>query len=85
MVIRDEKQRSWNLRLDRYGPGVYIAEGWRKFSVDNDLKKGDFMMFEVVANEEKPIWKFHGKFSHLSNLLFPTILLLGFDIKLHLL
>lgn len=60
VVIRDEKQRSWNLRLDRYGPGVYIAEGWRKFSVDNDLKKGDFMMFEVVANEEKPIWKFHG-------------------------
>ncbi|XP_049350131.1 putative B3 domain-containing protein REM15 [Solanum verrucosum] len=65
LVIRDERQRSWNLRIDTYGYGVYIAKGWRKFRVENDLKEGDGMMFEVVTNGEKPIWKFYGKFSHL--------------------
>lgn len=68
LVIRDERQRSWNLRIDTYGYGVYIAKGWSKFRVENDLKEGDRMMFEVVSNGEKPIWKFYGKFSHLSNL-----------------
>uniref|UniRef100_M1AKH4 DNA binding protein n=2 Tax=Solanum tuberosum TaxID=4113 RepID=M1AKH4_SOLTU len=64
LVIRDERQRSWNLRIDTYGYGVYIAKGWRKFRVENDLKEGDCMMFEVVTNGEKPIWKFYGTATH---------------------
>ncbi|XP_015085033.1 B3 domain-containing protein REM17-like isoform X1 [Solanum pennellii] len=59
LVIRDERQRSWNLRIDTYGYGVYIAKGWRKFRAENDLKQGDRMMFEVVSNGEKPIWKYN--------------------------
>ncbi|XP_049376775.1 B3 domain-containing protein REM10-like, partial [Solanum stenotomum] len=61
LVIRDERQRSWNLRIDTYGYGVYIAKGWRKFRVENDLKEGDCMMFEVVSNGEKTTWKYNGK------------------------
>ncbi|KAM3252960.1 hypothetical protein P3L10_007030 [Capsicum annuum] len=36
-----------------------LGEGWHEVCVDNDLKEGDFIKFEVVTNKEKPIWKFH--------------------------
>ncbi|KAK4374088.1 hypothetical protein RND71_004765 [Anisodus tanguticus] len=58
LIIRDERQRSWNLKLRYWEPGVYIKDGWRKFIADNCLKKGDRIMFEVVTNGETPIWKF---------------------------
>ncbi|KAM3286404.1 hypothetical protein P3S67_025203 [Capsicum chacoense] len=59
LVIRDERQRSWNLKLNTYNHGVYTGEGWHEVCVDNDLKEGDCIKFEVVTNKEKPIWKFH--------------------------
>lgn len=70
LIIRDERQRSWNLRIYTYNSVVHISGGWVEFCNANDLKEGDYVVFEVVANGEKPIWKFHGKFSHFSNLFF---------------
>ncbi|CAN4075777.1 unnamed protein product [Withania somnifera] len=64
LVIRDERQRSWNLRLDNSRYRVYIAKGWSKFCVDNDLKEGDCITFEVVTNGEKSIWKFQESTTH---------------------
>ncbi|PHT39986.1 hypothetical protein CQW23_18840 [Capsicum baccatum] len=63
LVISDERQRSWNLKLNTYNHGVYIGEEWHELCDDNDLKEGDRIKFEVVTNGEKPIWKFHGKSS----------------------
>lgn len=70
LIIRDERQRLWNLRLAPYGSSVHVLGGWFRFCTANSLQEGDYMMFEVVSNGEKPIWKFHCKFSHLSNLIF---------------
>ncbi|KAM3270580.1 hypothetical protein P3S67_028782 [Capsicum chacoense] len=64
LVIRDERHRSWNLRLDTNNAGLYIGEGWREFCVDNDMKVRDCIKFEVVTNGEKPILKFHGAGTH---------------------
>lgn len=61
LIIRDERERSWNLRLYTHNSIVHILGGWSEFCVANDLKEGDYMMFEVVVNGEKPIWKFHNK------------------------
>ncbi|XP_070047909.1 B3 domain-containing protein REM10-like isoform X2 [Nicotiana tabacum] len=59
LIIRDERQRSWNLRLYTSCSRVYIGGIWGEFRVANDLKVGDRIMFEIVTNGEKPIWKFH--------------------------
>ncbi|XP_055821818.1 B3 domain-containing protein REM17-like [Solanum dulcamara] len=60
LIIRDERQRSWNLRLNSLGSKrVVLDVGWPEFSAANDLKEGDCVMFEIVNNEEKPIWQFH--------------------------
>ncbi|XP_059305710.1 B3 domain-containing protein REM10-like isoform X2 [Lycium ferocissimum] len=58
LIIRDERQRSWNLKLRYWEPLVYITDEWRKFIADNCLKEGDRIKFEVVTNGETPIWKF---------------------------
>ncbi|KAM3379415.1 B3 domain-containing protein REM7 [Capsicum galapagoense] len=58
LIIRDERQRLWNLKLSSCKSRTYITGGWHKFSADNCLKKGDRIMFEVVTNGETPIWKF---------------------------
>nr|XP_009771718.1 PREDICTED: B3 domain-containing protein REM5-like [Nicotiana sylvestris] len=58
LIIRDERQRSWTLRLSVCKTQVYIGDGLRKFIADNCLKEGDRIMFEVVTNGETPIWKF---------------------------
>ncbi|OIT38373.1 PREDICTED: B3 domain-containing protein REM10-like [Nicotiana attenuata] len=61
LIIRDEKQRSWDLRLTTYGSQVYIGGRWGEFRAANDIKVGNHIMFEVVTNGEQPIWKFHDK------------------------
>ncbi|CAN4075776.1 unnamed protein product [Withania somnifera] len=61
LIIRDERQRSWNLKLSTHNARVHILGGWSDFCIVNDLKEGDYVMFEVIANGEKPIWKFHNK------------------------
>ncbi|XP_070019457.1 B3 domain-containing protein REM3-like [Nicotiana sylvestris] len=60
LIIRDKRQRLWNFKLNSWKnkTEAYIGDGWRKFIVDNSLKKGDRVMFEVVTNGETPIWKF---------------------------
>ncbi|KAM3362854.1 hypothetical protein P3S68_017708 [Capsicum galapagoense] len=68
VIIRDERQRSWNLRLATYGLNVHVYNGWDDFCVVNNLKEGDYMTFEVVSDGGKPIWKFRSKCSHLINL-----------------
>lgn len=83
LLIRDEKQRSWNVKLHSCQTQTYIGGGWRKFSADCCLKEGDRIIFEIVTGGETPIWKFQvvtdaktpmrkfqGKFSHLTSLLF---------------
>ncbi|KAK6781572.1 hypothetical protein RDI58_019368 [Solanum bulbocastanum] len=58
LTIRDERQRSWNVKLSSSKDRTYIGCGWTKFFADNCLKKGNCIMFEVVTNGETPIWKF---------------------------
>ncbi|KAF3618691.1 putative B3 domain-containing protein REM14-like isoform X1 [Capsicum annuum] len=83
LIIRDERQRSWKLKLSSCKTRTYIIGGWHKFSADNCLKRGDRIMFEVVTNGETPVWKFRvvtnqetplqnfqGKFSHFFDDLF---------------
>ncbi|XP_009612433.1 B3 domain-containing protein REM10-like isoform X1 [Nicotiana tomentosiformis] len=61
LIIRDERQRSWDLRLTTYGSQVYMGGRWGEFRAANDIKVGNYIMFEVVSNGEQPVWKFHGK------------------------
>ncbi|KAH0641567.1 hypothetical protein KY289_032541 [Solanum tuberosum] len=60
LIVRDERQRLWNLKLSSSNirTRVYIGDGWRKFAEENFLKEGDRLMFEIVTNGETPIWKF---------------------------
>ncbi|KAM3270584.1 B3 domain-containing protein REM14-like [Capsicum chacoense] len=59
LIILDERQtRLWNLTLHSCKTQAYIADGWRKFSVDNCLKEGDRIMFEIIAKGGTQIWKF---------------------------
>ncbi|XP_060181889.1 B3 domain-containing protein REM5-like [Lycium barbarum] len=57
LIIRDESQRSWNLKLVCWETRAYIGGGWLKFIADNCLKEGDRIMFEVVTDGETPIWR----------------------------
>ncbi|XP_059305834.1 B3 domain-containing protein REM10-like isoform X2 [Lycium ferocissimum] len=58
LIVRDEGQRSWNLKLSSNNTRAYIGDGWRKFIAENCLKEGDCIMFEIVTNGKTPIWKF---------------------------
>lgn len=59
LIIRDERQRSWNLKLYTSRSLVCVGGSWGKFCAANNIKAGDRLMFEVVTNGKKPIWKFH--------------------------
>ncbi|XP_055821819.1 B3 domain-containing protein REM10-like [Solanum dulcamara] len=64
LLVRDERQRSWNVILRLYNNNyVYLKNGWNKIRDANCLKEGDRIMFEVVTDRKKPIWKFYGKIS----------------------
>ncbi|XP_049349779.1 B3 domain-containing protein REM9-like [Solanum verrucosum] len=91
LIIRDERQRSWNVKLSSSKTRTSIIGcGRTKFFADNCLKKGDCIMFEVVTNGEIPIWKFQvtyrkvplqkfqGKFSHVTNLLIKSLIMIFF-------
>ncbi|PHU26818.1 hypothetical protein BC332_05150 [Capsicum chinense] len=71
LIIRDERERSWNVKLHSSGNSVYITGGWHEFRDANCLKEGDCIMFEVVSNGNTPIWKYNGKF--FGNLRMPNI------------
>ncbi|OIT02263.1 PREDICTED: B3 domain-containing protein REM10-like [Nicotiana attenuata] len=59
LILRDERQRTWNLKLSsNCQKRVYIGGGWRKFIADNRLKEGDRIMFELVTDGGTSIWKF---------------------------
>ncbi|MCD7446393.1 hypothetical protein HAX54_006001 [Datura stramonium] len=61
LIVRDERQRSWTLKLSSSNSTrtrAYIGDGWRKFAAENNLKEGDCIIFEIVTNGETPIWKF---------------------------
>ncbi|WMV40355.1 hypothetical protein MTR67_033740 [Solanum verrucosum] len=59
LLVRDERQRSWNVILRSYGDKTaYLVDGWNKIRDANCLKEGDCIMFEVVTSGNKPIWKF---------------------------
>ncbi|KAF3656533.1 putative copper transporter 6-like [Capsicum annuum] len=62
LIIRDERQRSWNLRIYTSCSQVYMGGRWGEFRAANDIKAGDQIMFEVVSNGEQPVWKFHEYF-----------------------
>ncbi|XP_059305849.1 B3 domain-containing protein REM10-like [Lycium ferocissimum] len=68
LIIRDERQKSWDLRLTTHGSDrVVIEAGWHEFSVANGFKEGDGIMFEVVTDGDKPIWKFHKNSNHIKS------------------
>ncbi|KAF3678621.1 putative xyloglucan glycosyltransferase 5-like [Capsicum annuum] len=71
LIIRDERERSWNVKLHSSGNSVYIRGGCHEFRDANCLKEGDCIIFEVVSNGSTPIWKYNGKFS--GNLRMPNI------------
>ncbi|XP_019255323.1 PREDICTED: B3 domain-containing protein REM5-like [Nicotiana attenuata] len=48
LIIKDERQSSWTLRLSCCKTQVYIGDGYCKFVADNCLKEGDCILFEVV-------------------------------------
>ncbi|XP_059305827.1 B3 domain-containing protein REM10-like isoform X1 [Lycium ferocissimum] len=58
LIVRNEGQRSWNLKLSSNNTRAHIGDGWRKFIAENCLKEGDRIVFEIVRNGETPIWKF---------------------------
>lgn len=64
MVLMDEQQRSWSVRL---GPvsdhhiGIHI--GWQKFKEANDVQVGDIYRFELISNEKIPVAYFHRIYS----------------------
>ncbi|KAK6781594.1 hypothetical protein RDI58_019390 [Solanum bulbocastanum] len=59
LIIRDEKRRSWSLKLYTSYSQVYIGGRWAELRDANDIKEGDHITFKVVANGEMPIWEFH--------------------------
>ncbi|XP_059305792.1 B3 domain-containing protein REM8-like isoform X1 [Lycium ferocissimum] len=59
LIIRDEKRRSWNLKLYTSTSQVYIGGKWAEFRDANDIKGGDHITFVVVANGKRPIWNFY--------------------------
>lgn len=58
LIVNDETQTSWNLRIRSCNTQVYMGEGCRKFIAENCLKEGHHIMFVVVTDGETPIWKF---------------------------
>ncbi|KAG5589107.1 hypothetical protein H5410_039621 [Solanum commersonii] len=58
LIVRDQRQKSWNIKLSSNRNRAFIGDGWRKFAVEKYLKEGDRIMFEIVTNGETPIWKF---------------------------
>ncbi|KAM3379349.1 ubiquitin carboxyl-terminal hydrolase 20 [Capsicum galapagoense] len=60
LIIRDERERSWNVKLHSSGNSVYIRGGCHEFRDANCLKEGDCIIFEVVSNGNTPIWKYNG-------------------------
>ncbi|KAF8388727.1 hypothetical protein HHK36_025407 [Tetracentron sinense] len=54
MTIRDQKGRSWPVRVRKRkcGGRVYIGSGWSLFSVANGLKLGDVCAFELILGED---------------------------------
>ncbi|XP_069144053.1 B3 domain-containing protein REM14-like [Solanum lycopersicum] len=53
LIVRDERQRSWNLRLVAYDSCVRVYGEWSNFCIVNNLKKGDYVTFEIVPYGEK--------------------------------
>ncbi|MCD7446394.1 hypothetical protein HAX54_006002 [Datura stramonium] len=59
LIIRDERQRSWTLKIYTSCSHVNVGGRWGEFCAANYINVGDQIMFEVVTNGEQPIWKFH--------------------------
>lgn len=56
--IDETQTKLWNLMLKSCNTKVYVADGWGRFSGDNCLNDGDRILFEIVNNGEKTIWRF---------------------------
>ncbi|MCD7446389.1 hypothetical protein HAX54_005997 [Datura stramonium] len=57
LIIKDEMQRSWNLRISSCKTQVYIGDGCRKFIVII-AERREIDMSRLLLMET-PIWKFH--------------------------
>ncbi|KAM7489203.1 hypothetical protein LguiB_026687 [Lonicera macranthoides] len=58
MIMKDERGRSWPLRLKHDGSHVYISRGFRQFNVANGLKAGDSFIIQLLHNGYKPLMNF---------------------------
>ena len=55
MILRNNKGRSWEVRLNKHTNRLYIGIGLRAFLKDNGMKEGDEIKFELVEKEkDKP-------------------------------
>ncbi|KAM7489205.1 hypothetical protein LguiB_026689 [Lonicera macranthoides] len=58
LIMKDEKGRSWSLRLMHYKSHVYIAKGLHHFYTTNGLKEGDSFIIQLLHNGYKPLMNF---------------------------
>ncbi|CAI9087736.1 OLC1v1021884C1 [Oldenlandia corymbosa var. corymbosa] len=60
MILIDERQRSWPVKLKLMGSHFCITTGWQEFREGNELKEGDAYRFEIIKNgsNKKPIARF---------------------------
>lgn len=73
MIIRDEMQRSWPVKLMYNSSRVHVGLGWRNFRITNGLKEGDEFMLELIEDGHKPVMNFRK--------LLPMSVLEGLDQK----
>ncbi|XP_065854794.1 putative B3 domain-containing protein REM15 [Euphorbia lathyris] len=60
MTIMNEMGNSWQmtLKVDKCG-GVYIRNGWTKFTKENGIKEGHVFMLEVLKGGTTPFMKYY--------------------------
>nr|XP_027083766.1 LOW QUALITY PROTEIN: B3 domain-containing protein REM17-like [Coffea arabica] len=63
MILRDERERQWSVRLQQKGKHVLISSGWSKFRTSNGLKEGDTYKFELIKKGQRPLVNFYCNFS----------------------
>ncbi|KMT15785.1 hypothetical protein BVRB_3g057610 [Beta vulgaris subsp. vulgaris] len=61
ITLIDQSGKAWQLQLrytNRKWASVYIG-GWSKFHLENGLKEGDHVVFELIAVGENPTMNFY--------------------------
>ncbi|XP_027075128.1 B3 domain-containing protein REM14 isoform X2 [Coffea arabica] len=62
MIVKDDRQRLWKIKLKDRGDRVVLSSGWSKLSRANGLKVGDRYKFEIIKKGKRPVVNFHCEF-----------------------